>query len=1035
MNKFIALILLSIPAIVMSQSVPKEISDPSIVEINKLAPHAVSFPFANKTNALTFDRTQSEWFQSLNGDWKFHWVNSPKKRPMDFYKEDYDDSKWDDFKVPANWEVHGYGIPVYVNHAYEFPDAEPPNIPTYYNPVGSYRKTFKLPASWEGRKTIIHLGVVKSAFFIWVNGQKVGYSQGSKLPAEFDITDYVKKGKNLIALEVYRWSDGSYLECQDFWRISGIERDVYLYSRPEYQIQDFFAKGRLDNTYQNGQLDLTIDLGPERPMTKDYFVKVELLDENNEVIYSQRKSWAKQLSFQKELGKVKTWTAETPNLYTLTIELQRSTNTIEAIAEKMGFRAVEIKNGQLLVNGQPIYVRGVNRHEHDPQTGHVISEELMRKDIEVMKQLNVNAVRTSHYPNDPLFYRLCDEYGLYVVDEANIESHGMYYSLDRTLGNNRAFREAHMQRFKRMLERDKNHPSIIIWSMGNEAGNGVNFYYGYEWLRERDDTRYVQYERAQLGWGKNARFEWNSDLLVPMYAWIDGLEAMSEAQPERPVILCEYAHAMGNSIGNFQEYWDYFYAHPRMQGGFIWDWVDQGLADKDEEGNDIFTYGGDYGPKDTPSDNNFLVNGVIHADRTLNPHALEVKKVYQNINTKLVDATKGTIAITNRYDFIDLDHVYLAWELTEDGKLVQKGTANSIEVAAQQTKEMDLYYGYTFKTGKEYHLNVYYKLKKEAPFLKKDHIIAYDQMLLQAGGANMNQPSADANITLSEEDLKTHKVTISGTDFKVVFNAETGEIKEYLYQGTNLIQSGPMPSYWRAPTDNDFGANLQNKLREWKDPFYDVLVDFEAHKMDDHTVEISIKRAMFKGDAKTITTYKLHADGSMHVRQELQRYRGNHQMPLKIGVKMVLPKALNQLEWYGRGPHESYADRKTSALVGIYQSTVSEQFFPYARPQETGNHTDIRWVKISNAEGKGLQFIGDEHINFSALHFTADDLDPGTEKGQTHSGSLKERDAVYLNIDHKQMGVGGNNSWGALPLEKYRLAYKDYSYSFWIKPF
>ncbi len=638
-----------------SQTVP-DWENPSLVGINKEAPRASAFPFETAALAETNDPGQSAYFQLLNGSWKFNWVRSPGERPRDFFEEEFDDSGWGRIPVPSNWEVQGYGVPIYLNHPYEF-EKNPPLIHHEYNPVGSYRTTFQIPEDWGDREVFLHFGAVKSAMYLWVNGQQVGYSQGSKLPAEFNVTEYLRTGENLLAVEVYRWSDGSYLECQDFWRISGIERDVFLWAAPKIHIRDVFVKAGLNDNYRDGRLEVTVDLANYGlGASEDLTVDMALTDPDDGSVIS-----APELSMDLPpvgeeasatvrvgVGPVKRWTAETPALYDLYLTLKDPAgSTLEVVRQRIGFRTVEIKDGLLQVNGVPITIKGVNRHEHDPFTGHVMTEERMREDIRLIKAANMNAVRTSHYPSDPLWYELADEYGLYIVDEANIESHGMGYNLDTTLGNNPDWELAHVDRMRRMVERDKNHPSIIIWSMGNEAGNGVNFYAAYEWTKERDDTRPVQYERALK--------EWNTDIYVPMYASFQHLEEYAQSEPERPLIMCEYAHAMGNSVGNFTDYWELIDRYPSLQGGFIWDWVDQGLATVTEGGDSIWGYGGDFGPPGTPSDGNFLINGLVQPDRDLNPHYYEVRHVYQWIDAELLDTETGRILLTNNYEFKEID--------------------------------------------------------------------------------------------------------------------------------------------------------------------------------------------------------------------------------------------------------------------------------------------------------------------------------------------------------------------------------------------
>ncbi len=1029
-----------VPYMLFGQNIPSEITNPAIVEINKMLPHVATFPYEDEQRAISEDFQASQWHQSLNGMWKFQWTRNPKERPADFFKEDFKDTHWTDFPVPANWEINGYGIPIYVNHPYEFTkEPKPPHVPTDYNPVGSYRRSFTIEESWLDRQIIIHLGAVKSAFFIWVNGQKVGYSQGSKLPAEFDITDFVKKGENIIALEVYRWSDGTYLECQDFWRISGIERDVYLYATPKVHLFDFFAKARLTDNYSKGHLELTdIVFHNYQPNQEvNYELEIKLLDPSGQAVFSENKNiqFKGQMlatDFSKTINSVLNWTAETPNLYTLIFSLKNSEGkVVEVLSDKIGFRVVEIKNGQLLVNGRPIYIKGVNRHEHEPATGHVVSLEMMKMDIQRMKELNVNAVRTSHYPNDPRWYRLCDEYGIYVVDEANIESHGMYYNLATTLGNNRDFKEAHLQRIKRMVERDKNHPSIILWSMGNEAGNGINFYTAYEWMRERDDTRYVQYERAIVGWGKNAKFEWNSDIICPMYHWTDALEVMSEAQPDKPVILCEYAHAMGNSIGNFKEYWDAFYDHPRMQGGFIWDWVDQGLAKTLPDGSSIFAYGGDYGPANTPSDNNFLINGVIQPDRSLNPHAYEVKKVHQYVNTRWKDEKKEQLSIFNRHDFIDLSHLYLQWELLDNGQVIKRGQIAQLDIPAQTERSVPIRLDHSMEEGHEYFLNVSYHLKKERDFRPQDFEVAYDQLFV--GGKNLAVFSTSQNSSALNVREEGDLIIVSGQDFELRFSKTEGKIISYRYKGLEHFRSGPSANFWRAPTDNDYGARLQEKLEVWKYPKYGSAK--VTCKKDRDGVIIRVEQELLYGEALQTIEHFISHDGQIKISNRMEAIRGEYPMLFKFGMEMELPKSFDQLEWYGRGPIESYEDRKTAAKVGLYKSEVKDQLHHYIRPQETGNKTEVRWLKLSDKNGHGLHISGPTFLNFSALHFHRDDLDSGPEKKQQHGGQLRERNATFLNIDLRQMGVGGNDSWGALPLEKYWMPYQSYAYEFWIRPF
>lgn len=1015
--------------------------NPAVFEINKMPAHAGAFPYENEKLALENGHTQSKWFQSLNGLWKFYWVSRPQDRLAGFQEKSFDDKNWDDFPVPANWEVNGYGIPIYVNHPYEFGPRHPrpPYIPDGDNPVGAYRKWFDLDEEWMQRQVVIHLGAVKSAFYIWVNGRKVGYSQGSKLPAEFDITPYVQPGKNLIALEVYRWSDGSYLECQDFWRISGIERDVYVYALPKVHLYDYFVKAGLDESYQDGILDMELSFRDFRKTRADlsgYSIEARLQDAEGRAILTRQIPLVldenNQLFFKQGIAMPRQWSAETPYLYGLLLTLRDEENSVvEVISHKVGFRKVEIRGGQFLVNGKAVYFKGVNRHEHDPVTGHVISRESMIRDIELMKQANINAVRTSHYPNDPIWYRLCDEYGLYVIDEANIESHGMGYALNRTLGNNPDWKQAHLARVMGMVERDKNHACIVGWSMGNEAGNGVNFYVCYDRMKERDDTRPVQYERASVGWGQSTYFEWNSDVICPMYPSVKALDAIARNEPGRPLILCEYAHAMGNSVGNFQEYWDEFYAHPAMQGGFIWDWVDQGLLKVTAAGDTIYAYGGDYGGEDVPSDNNFLCNGVVQPDRRPNPHYWEIKKVHQNVHTELSNPVKGQLVITNRYSFISLEHLYLDWEITANGKVVEKGRKEGPAVAPGETRALSLGYALNKRPGVEYLLSVSYKTKKADMAVPKGFALASEQFIL-AAPAVLPEPQTRASTGLEMAETG-EQINISGKNFSIVFDKKLGGITSLLFEGAEYAQKPLLPNFWRPPTDNDFGASFPQKLEAWKNPCTARPV-VTLERTASGAIRLAVQRPCLSNNARADNTFIIYPDGLVKVEQSLDTYYGDYPMLPKFGMSMELPPAFNRMEWYGRGPHESYEDRKTSAFIGRYSGSVSAQFHPYIRPQETGNKTDVRWMCLSRKDGMGLLITGAQPLSMSAWHYKAEDLDPGQEKGQTHHGELKERQLTTLNIDWKQMGLGGDNSWGAHPMAKYKLPYQPYSYSFWLRP-
>lgn len=1013
-----------------AQTLDPIIENPEVFEINKLPARATFFSFESEALAQEYDFSKSKNHLSLNGVWKFNWVKSPELRPKEFYQDEYSTENWTSIKVPSNWEVEGFGIPIYTNVIYPFAprNPNPPDIPDGYNPVGSYKHSFNLPESFEGKDIVIHFGAVKSAFYIWVNGEKIGYSQGSKLPAEFNITEFVKKGKNTIALEVYRWSDGSYLEDQDFWRFSGIERDVYLYAKPKVHINDFTVKAGLINNYTDGDFKLDIAVNNTLNTTQKGSVSVKIIKDGFPLFESEKditlnSNSNKTLEFTTKIDNVLSWSAETPHLYKLHITHKNDNGIVkEAIVRKIGFRTSEVKNGRYLLNGKPILFKGVNRHETDPITGHVISKESMLRDIQIFKEYNINAVRTSHYPNDPYWYELCDEYGIYVIDEANIESHGMGYNLERTLGNNPKWLNAHLSRTQRMIARDKNHPSILIWSLGNEAGNGYNFYKTYLLAKEMDSTRPTQYERAGL--------QWNSDLYVPMYATPDYVEKYAEDDTKiKSLIQCEYAHAMGNSMGGFKEYWDLYEKYDKLQGGFIWDFVDQGLKTI-KNGKEIYAYGGDFGPEDVPSDNNFLNNGLVQPDRKPNPHIYEVKHIQQNIKFYENDLSKGIINIKNWYFFRDLSNYNFTWNIIADGNIVENGILSNVTVQPQEIKAFTIPFKTKLKPNTEYFLNVKATLKTSEPLLKKGFEIAYEQFLLSS--KSVQPPSVSKN----EVSYKTenNEIIVSGKSFKLTFNKEKGQLTSYVYKRKSLIDKAADVNFWRAPTDNDYGAGKQKKFRAWKDANSKWKVNTSIQQESKSSLTITTKRIFFEGDAEYTQTYTIHGDGIIKITNDFNAIKGEHSNVYKFGNEMVLPQTYKTIEWYGKGPFEAYADRQHAAKVGLYKQTISEQYFPYIRPQETGNKLDVRWVKMQQKNGVGIKIYGEELLNISALNFSKDDLDSGIEKSQKHAGELTPRQEVYINVDGFSSGLGSINSWGTLPLEQYRLPYKSYNYSYWIVP-
>lgn len=1017
-----------------SEAAVPDWENPSVFAVNREPPRTSAFPFESVALSRRGDRTASRLHRSLNGEWRFHWVRSPAERPMDFFREDFDDSAWDRISVPSNWEVLGYGVPIYLNQPYPF-ERNPPYIHHDYNPVGSYRRTFEVPDDWDGRRIYLHLGAVKSAAYVWVNGSRVGYTQGSKTPAEFDITEHVRGGAgNLLALEVYRWSDGSYLEDQDFWRISGIERDVYVYARPEVQLRDFFAKTTLDGAYQNGVMEIEArvrSLG--EPRSDNVRLTARLMDGEAQVTPTLSAEFSI-LSGQEQVarmsavvGAVRHWTAETPELYDLVLELwETDGRLLEAQTVRVGFRTVEVRDAQLKVNGVAITVRGTNLHEHNPEQGHVMTEDLIRLDLLRMKELGVNAIRTSHYPQSERFYELTDSLGFYVVDEANLESHGMGYRLDTTLGNNRAWGAAHLDRTMRMVERDKNHPSVIIWSLGNEAGNGVNFYADYTWIKGRDPTRPVQYERALR--------EWNTDIYVPMYPGFQHLIDWAEGSDPRPLIMCEYAHAMGNSMGNFADYWEIIERYPKLQGGFIWDWVDQGFRKVTASGDTIWAYGGDYGPPGTPSDGNFLINGVVQPDRTLNPHAWEVKKVHQPVAFTSADPTSGRIQLRNRYDFRGLDHLGGRWALRADGEVIREGAFEVPSIPAHDSATVDVGFGgiADFEAGFEYALDVSLNLSRGAAGLPQGYEVAWEQFELGAGGALISPPAFMGRTEVVESP---ERFQVTGEGFTVVVDRGTGRLASWMVDGVELLQEASEPSFWRPPNDNDFGGRWQRRLSVWKDAGAGFTPTVSSSMgADNGSVVIEVRGSVPAGNSALTLVYTVWPEGSVGVEQSF--LPGEDSLPRmpRFGTRLVIPRRFDQATWYGRGPHESYWDRKTGARLGRWSSSVSDLAHRYIRPQETGNRTDIRWMALTDEDGAGILVVGDPTFSGGALHFLPEDLDAGDEKGQLHWGELRERELVSVQVDYRQMGVGGTNSWGTTALDEYSLPYGEYSYSFILHP-
>jgi beta-galactosidase len=1032
-----------------TEKYPRDWENPEVYQLNRETPHATLISFPDEQSALEAVNSNSPDYISLDGTWKFNWVKSPDKRPFWFFKDDYDTRHWKDIKVPSNWQMQGYDVPIYVNIPYPF-KMNPPFIPHEWNPVGSYKRSFKIPSDWKNKEVFIQFGAVSSAFYVWVNEQLVGYSEDSKVPAEFNITKYLRGGKNTIAVEVYRWSDGSYLEDQDFWRLSGIQRTVFLHARPKTYINDFFADGDLENNYNNGLLKLDVSLKSTVNNESEFIVETSLFDGNKKLFNESKKAKLSEntvsVKFTRSLPGINKWSAEKPNLYSLIICLKdKDGKALEYLSSKIGFRKVEIKNSQLLINGVAILLKGTNMHEHDDINGHVVDEGTILKDIRVMKSHNINAVRTSHYPQQELWYMMCDKYGLYLIDEADIESHGIGYDKDVTLADRPEWEAAHLERMQRMVERDKNHPSVIIWSMGNEAGDGHNFLNGYKWIKKRDVTRPVQYERAEHSTNAPER---HTDIWCPMYSKIEYIESYAKNENNiRPLIMCEYAHAMGNSTGNLQDYWDVIEKYPRLQGGFIWDWVDQGLLKTNEDGEKYWTYGGDYGEEGIPSDGNFCLNGLVWPDRTPHPGLAEVNKVYQYIGFEPVNLEDGVIKIRNKYDFTNLSEFTFEWDVVSDGLAIQSGKISIPDLKPKSAQLLNLQVNkITPEPGTEYFLNIRALRSDEWNSVPEDHIYASAQFKLPAEGKTVYAKRDE--LELLQTRTSGSKLEASGSEMKIVFDLSAGRMESFNYKGTELLKKGPVPDFWRPPTDNDYGYNMDKKLGIWKKASERLVVTkANISQPDLGKVVVSFTYDILGTNGEKIggyaTSYTLFGSGDVIIKNQFSKISDEIPEIPRMGMQMQLPEEFVNLKWFGRGPHENYADRKTSAYIGVYESTVADQYVPYIRPQENGYKTDTRWLMLTDDSGNGILFVGNPLICFSALNNIHDDFEsPGklsqyrkdAKSANTHTIDIKPRDLVNLNIDLGQMGVGGDDSWGAMIHPQYRLLDKKYEYSFRMRP-
>ena len=1026
-------------------------NDINVIRENAESPRAHFVGFPSQEAAIAGDPAASPWYRSLNGRWKFHYSPSPSVRPIDFHQPEYDVAHWNEIPVPSNWERAGYGYPIYVNIPYPF-TADEPTVPEDDNPVGSYRREFEIPAAWLQREVFIRFGAVSSAFYLWVNGQYVGYSEGSKTPTEFALDGLIREGRNVIAVEVYRWSTGSYLEDQDFWSLSGIQRDVELHARPKQRVRDFFIRAELDDQYENGALRVDLDLANTgQASTVD--LSIAILDRDTPVHETAMRvnlpPGQTTRSFATTLEHVRPWSAEDPYLYTLVINVMgREGTPVESIAQRIGFRSVKIVNGRFLVNGWPVKLKGVNVHEHHHEHGHVIDEATMLRDIELMKAANINAVRNSHYPFPARWYELTSEHGLYVVDEANIESHGYGYDHDKTLANKPHWLAHHLDRTRRMVERAKNYPSVVIWSLGNEAGDGVNMDATYHWIKQRDASRPVQYETEgrldQVG-------RRHSDFHSSMYWGHRQVEQYARSGEDRPFLLVEYAHSMGNSTGNLSDYWNVINRYDNVTGAFIWDWVDQGLLEHDEAGRPYWAYGGDYGPDDVLSSRNFNLNGILFSDRSVQPAYWEVKRIYQYVQFEAVDLQRGQVRVVNRHHFIDLDDFELHWTILRDGVSVAQGVLSRLAILPGTDRVLELPLDIaSFDPGPEHHLNLDLTAPRPRGLLPAGHVYAQAQFALSVPTAGFTRRAA-APKTVSLQSTPS-RYRISAGDVSYAFDRNTGLLNSLTVGGEERLLAPLKPNFWRAPTDNDLGNDLPRWAAVWEQAGRNVLLaelDVIRVQHDDVTLrgrfDITDEGRRILG-AWTVT-YAVDASGGLTVHNEFSRVGGLPVLP-RLGMNVELSRELDRVEWLGRGPFENYADRRLAARIGRYRNIVTDHYVPYGRPQENGYKTDVRWLAIKDPQNAGILVTAtDPPISFSVHHnrqedfvpsnlvAAQDDLPDGARRENMHVNDIIPRPLVSLNIDYGQTGVGGDNSWGARTLPEYSLNQPAYRYGFRIQPF
>lgn len=1006
--------------------------NPEVFAVNKENTRATSLPYPSEVAAAQNSYNSSPYYQSLNGRWQFHWLEKVGEVPAGFFEEGYNTANWTTMPVPGNWEFNGFGIPMYVNTGFGFP-ARPPFIDRDDSPTGLYRHEFTIPQNWDGRKVFLHFEGGTNSMYVWINGKKVGYTENAKSPAEFDITPYIRSGKNLLACEVHKFSDGTYLEDQDMWRLGGINRNVYLYSTAYTRIQDFFAHPDLDAAYKNGLFSTDVKIQNYGNDAAVRTVEVSILDKAGKKVFSQSKKISvaprsiDSLWFQGTVKSPLQWTAETPELYNLVITLKDKDNkVVEATSHKIGFRKVEIKDGQVFVNGKKVLFKGVNLHEFNTNTGQVVDSVVMLRNIQLFKELNINAVRTSHYPQQPLWYKLCDEYGIYLVDETNLESHGLGYGKDN-VSNFPEWQEAHLDRVKRLIERDKNHASVIFWSLGNEASNGKAFFTMYDWAKARDKSRPVQYEQAY-------QRDRNTDIICHMYPSWENMVRDAAKDLKRPYIMCEYAHAMGNSMGNFQDYWDLMRTSKNMQGGFIWEWYNHGYKTKDEQGREYWAYGGDLKGYNKLNEGNFCMDGIITPDQQYLPHTHIVKKVYQNILFEGKDVNNGVVTVINDFKFTALspEEYAFRWVLLKNGDSISAGNFD-VTIAADSRKDVKLDLPkFNAEPGSEYYIQLYANRRSATKFLpagfesaKAEFALASNKYFAEAGKLKSSATDID-----TKEKNDTITLTANGISYE--FGKNEHGLIAIRGAGGWLFSRLPRVNFWRAPTDNDFGEQAQYRLRLWEAASVAQKLNFKAISNGDAGTTVSYELKPAGIGAVVELLYTVNKDGSLTVAAHYKALADDLPELMRFGMNMELNDRYNNFTWYGRGPWENYVDRNQDAFMGIWKGDVKDQAYPYYRPQESGNKTDVRWLTLTDKNGKGIRITGAQPLSVSATNYRTEDWDPGTTKKQQHASDVLSAKRVILNVDLFQRGVGGLNSWGAKPLDQYRFNEKEYSYTYTI---